>query len=145
MAQAEKDNSVIFAGSIVWPNHEHPSAIGNVTASRDSRNLHRHLQPTVGEMFFSLCGCTSALPHLGGSISSSGSGEMRLLERALELRAPEVAGDVKGTQISVRDSMNGIYADSVMRKRAKKMKRHKWKKRRRILRRKTKVSKGGTA
>lgn len=38
-----------------------------------------------------------------------------------------------------------VLADSVKRKRATKMKRHKWKKRMRLLRRKTKASQGGRA
>lgn len=40
---------------------------------------------------------------------------------------------------------SSILADSVKRKRATKMKRHKWKKRMRLLRRRTKTSRGGKA
>jgi Mitochondrial domain of unknown function (DUF1713) len=49
-----------------------------------------------------------------------------------------------GAKRDVEQGSDGLWADSVKRKRRAKMKKHKWKKRRKLLRRKSKVSQGGS-
>lgn len=95
-------------------------------------------------------GCNRALSHTAGSDARHRLGDSAVSGNSNGKTGIIAAAGI-GTQPRIMERQqsclhtSSVVADSVKRKRGTKMKRHKWKKRMRLLRRKTKASRGGRA